>query len=86
MNMTLSQWRARISHFFGAAKPKAVPRPTGRLAECYSFVIPISGRIKEYRITALTRSEARAILKRQLGLDRLPVGASLRAKPAKQAA
>lgn len=89
--MTRQQWKAAISPLLptsrkerrGKARKDADEKQDGRIFE---FAILTHPGAVLYSIKANTRSEARAILKRQLGLERLPVGCSIRAKPERKAA
>jgi hypothetical protein len=60
--------------------PAAQPRPRPAAPEVrWTFGVPTTDerghlKIVRHRVVANTKSEARAVLKRDLGLDRLPVG------------
>lgn len=84
MTMTLAQWRSQIARFIPVIRRQRVPKAKREKADPGFFEFGIgeaSGRVRVHRVTAPTRSEARAVLKTTLGLKRLPVGASIRPKP-----
>lgn len=70
-SMTLRQWYANLmSHFRpGSPCPKALPRAKAQ-ERTFTFHLE-SGPVK---VQAHTKGEARARLKRLLGLERLPAG------------
>ena len=70
--MNRIQWKAMLSRLIPAATK--VRTKTGRTKRPFRF--QIEGHV--FTVQALTRSEARATLKHNLGLKRLPSGCSVR--------
>lgn len=71
---TLKEWRESLVNLFKPAK-KLRSKPTRRKPRAYRLqTVGVDGRIVVHRINAMTKSEARAILKKKLGVDRLPIG------------
>lgn len=84
--MTLRQWHESIRRKATVA-PKRRAVATKRKPQRFTFVLPSFGmpqtkvfgpQLRRFTETAMTRSEARAQLKKRLGLRRLPIGASVR--------
>jgi hypothetical protein len=77
MRMNLREWTARMFQPFATiGKPKRAkcePRPKAE-QKTYTFDLRQAGH-GVHKVKAMTRSEARAVLKKELGLKRLPVGA-----------
>jgi arylamine N-acetyltransferase len=76
MRMSLAEWRSQFfRNFFGARKPRPKREPGEKATpRTFTFDLRQAGG-KKHVVAAMTRSEARAVLKKQLGLKRLPVGA-----------
>ena len=70
MRMSLSNWRMLQESKMQGRPKRERSMPTGRKASKY--VVSVDGRSIE--VLALTKSEARSIVKKQLRLGRLPAG------------
>ena len=83
-SMTLAQWRSTIARFMPVTRRQRTAKVKREACPPGIYRFSVGGRLHD--VCAQTRSEARAVLKRQLGVKRLPHHASVLPWFAKQAA